>query len=501
MNRFCSFAAVLSLGLLLVSCGTKKTSDAEDTGGMDEILSPSWLTSRRSVSEKADYEMSYNVGGQVIEMTKVPAGHFTMGLSNDNRRKVTNGLPHEVALDGFVISSRPVSKALWKEVMGSDAGSASDPTSPVDMVSWNDIRKFISKLNKVTGKTFSLPTEAQWEYAAGQLGFKGSEHCADDYSEEGDGLDFFNANAFVFNPLCDKGKPVKVIRSVAERLPLDCHTKKAGVVFRLAQATEEILGEDVLVPLLGDEVDREPANDSKGGVESFKVGGVEFKMVAVPGGTFEMGFNDKALKMGMSGVPENERGAHEVTLDTYSVGQTEVTVALWNAVMGYVPYLNDISEPQKPVGNISWYDAQEFVRKLSSVTGRKFRLPTEAEWEYAARGGAASGDYVFSGSDDSKSVMWYAMNAQDLKPRNVATKRPNELGVYDMSGNVWEWCQDRSGDYPREAVTNPLGPEHGDMRILRGGSCASRWDACRVSNRSFMPPVMVKGSFGLRLAL
>ena len=199
-------------------------------------------------------------------------------------------------------------------------------------------------------------------------------------------------------------------------------------------------------------------------------------------------------------VPDNEVNVHQVTVDDFEIGETEVTVGLWHKVMGSVPYLNDISEPDKPVGNVSWYDCQVFLRKLNELTGRTFRLPTEAEWEYAARGGRMSRHFGFSGSNDMKSVMWFLDNA-DSKPHAVKTKKPNELGLYDMSGNVWEWCYDRAEEYTKEARVNPCGAQTGGTRILRGGSCASRWDACRISNRSYMPGKNFKGTFGLRLAL
>ena len=168
--------------------------------------------------------------------------------------------------------------------------------------------------------------------------------------------------------------------------------------------------------------------------------------------------------------------------------------------MGSLPYLNDPADLRKPVGNVSWYDCQVFLRKLNAMTGRTFRLPTEAEWEYAARGGKFSRHYGFSGSNDMRSVMWFLDNA-DSKPHDVKTLWPNELGLYDMSGNVWEWCYDRASEYTTEPQTDPYGAEGGGTRVLRGGSCASRWDACRISNRSYMPAKNIKGTFGFRLAL
>ena len=439
--------------------------------------------------------MNYTVSEVTFDMVKVPSGYFTMGLSQDNRQKVSGSTIHPVALDGFVITATPVSQALWTAVMGSNPSSVQNPSLPVDMVSWGEVHKFISKLNKATGKTFSLPTEAQWEYAAGLQGkdfVSVAEWMEDTFSELPD--------SFVVNPAAPKPADHKVVRTVKDRLEIDSHTKKAGVGFRLVQPTGEALSESLLKVLDGASFDRETVDASDGGSETFTVGEVSFKMVKVRGGEFTMGYSDKDYSFGRFAIPENEKNFHQVTLSDYAIGETEVTVGLWNAVMGYVPYLNDINEPLKPVGNISWFDCQKFILKLNALTGRTFRLPTEAEWEYAARGGSKSRGYGFSGTNDMNSSMWYVDNA-DMKSKNVKTRKANELGLYDMSGNVWEWCFDRAADYQKTPQTDPCGPSEGTSRILRGGSCASRWDACRITNRSYMLAKNIKGTFGFRLAI
>lgn len=451
--------------------------------------------SSSSSSQAPDYEMNYTVSEVTFDMVKVPSGYFTMGLSQDNRQKVSGSTIHPVALDGFVITATPVSQALWTAVMGSNPSSVQNPSLPVDMVSWGEVHKFISKLNKATGKTFSLPTEAQWEYAAGLQGkdfVSVAEWMEDTFSELPD--------SFVVNPAAPKPADHKVVRTVKDRLEIDSHTKKAGVGFRLVQPTGEALSESLLKVLDGASFDRETVDASDGGSETFTVGDVSFKMVKVRGGEFTMGYSDKDYSFGRFAIPENEKNFHQVTLSDYAIGETEVTVGLWNAVMGYVPYLNDINEPLKPVGNISWFDCQKFILKLNALTGRTFRLPTEAEWEYAARGGSKSRGYGFSGTNDMNSSMWYVDNA-DMKSKNVKTRKANELGLYDMSGNVWEWCFDRAADYQKTPQTDPCGPSEGTSRILRGGSCASRWDACRITNRSYMLAKNIKGTFGFRLAI
>ena len=197
---------------------------------------------------------------------------------------------------------------------------------------------------------------------------------------------------------------------------------------------------------------------------------------------------------------EDEKPVHKVTLKSFEIGQTEVTVGLWQAVMGSLPYSNDAKFSEKPVVNVSWYDCQRFIVKLNRLTGRKFRLPTEAEWEFAARGGVKSLGNQLSGSMYVSQVAAYASNAQS-KVVAVKSFQPNELGIYDMSGNVWEWCQDSKYMYSENPEEDPCHNEPGELRIMRGGSAASMWDACRVANRSFIPASSVKTTFGFRLAI
>ena len=485
MNRIPLLIPVLLLALCAASC--RRSSDS---------------------GEVIDYQMSYTVGGVSFEMLKAPACNMTMGISADNRRKVTRGIVQPVALDGFVISSRPVSQELWAAVMGNNPSQVKDPSAPVDMVSWADIQKFLAKLGKATGKSFGLPTEAQWEYSCKLFGDKDfttvAEWCFDNYDEVPSDKtrdDYFQPMSLMVNPAGPGKGAGKVVRTTLERMSVESHTRRVKVGFRLVQPTGDVLTEDIMGPLDSSKVYRERIDASDGIPEYFSVGDIRFKMVKIQGGSFSMGFNPVFDSPYLDfKVPENEVNAHQVTVDDFEIGETEVTVGLWNAVMGAVPYLNDISEPDKPVGNVSWYDCQFFLRRLNALTGRTFRLPTEAEWEYAARGGKMSRHFGFSGSNDMRSVMWFVYNA-DSKPRTVKTRRPNELGLYDMSGNVWEWCFDRAAEYTTDPQVNPCGASEGGTRILRGGSCASRWDACRICNRSYMPGKNFKGTFGLRLAL
>jgi len=187
-----------------------------------------------------------------------------------------------------------------------------------------------------------------------------------------------------------------------------------------------------------------------------------------------------------------------VTLSTYYIGRTEVTQALWEAVMGSNP--SRFKGDNNSVECVSWEDCQEFIRKLNSLTGRVFRLPTEAEWEYAARGGNRSSGYRYSGSNDIDEVAWYDGNA-GMTTHPVGQKRANELGLYDMSGNVYEWCSDWYGSYSSAPQTNPQGPATGSDRVCRGGFYWFDAGVCRVSDRRRLVPSYRGCDLGLRLVL
>ncbi len=223
------------------------------------------------------------------------------------------------------------------------------------------------------------------------------------------------------------------------------------------------------------------------------VNGVKFLMKCVQGGTFTMG--KTVDQFGKSEV--DEFPPHRVALSTYYIAETEVTQALWEAVMGRNP--SNFKNPNQPVESVSWNDCQTFIAKLNSITGLNFRLPTEAEWEYAARGGSFSAQWHLSGEDKTDIVAWTAFNAK--RPNPVKLKRPNEIGLYDMSGNVQEWCYDWYGQYSDEYQTNPTGPQNGDNKVVRGGHWIDGANAARVAFRYSLRPSHTNYNTGLRLAL
>ena len=226
----------------------------------------------------------------------------------------------------------------------------------------------------------------------------------------------------------------------------------------------------------------------------FEVNGVKFKMMKVEGGTFTMG----ATKEQGSDAWDDEKPAHQVTLSDYYIGETQVTQALWKSVMGNNPSFWE--GDNLPVEKVSWEDAQVFIKKLNGITGRTFRLPTEAQWEYAARGGKNSKGYKYSGSNSIDEVAWYDGNSR-ARIHPVKEKKANELGLYDMSGNVYEWCNDWYGDYSSDAQTNPQGPDEDSYRVLRGGSWHYLAGDCRVSYRSCYDPERRYYHVGFRLVM
>lgn len=231
--------------------------------------------------------------------------------------------------------------------------------------------------------------------------------------------------------------------------------------------------------------------------------GINMKMVYVEGGSYNMGCTSE---QGGS-CDSDEQTVRYVTVSDFYIGQFEITQAQWQAVMGTSVYQQQSKAGGSstygtgndyPMYYVSWEEAKEFCRRLSQQTGKTYRLPTEAEWEYAARGGNKTQNNKYAGGFSLDYVGWYDGNSGS-KTHAVGTKDANELGIYDMSGNVWEWCEDWYGDYRSYDTDNPKGPSSGSRRVLRGGSWNGYASCCRVSNRGSYSPGSRCNNYGFRV--
>lgn len=256
---------------------------------------------------------------------------------------------------------------------------------------------------------------------------------------------------------------------------------KKTIVWDVLSEQEKLVGENICFRVT-----------AFGGKRSFTVKGVTFNMIGVEGGTFTMGATHE-----QESPSNDEKPTHLVALSSYYIGETEVTQELWQAVMGNNP--SHFKSKTNPVENVSWNNCLEFVTKLNSFTSENFRFPTEAEWEFSARGGKKSNGYQYSGSNDLNEIAWY-FNNSNKTTHHVATKVANELNIYDMSGNVMEWCQDDYGSYSYSLQENPKGSSYGSNKVVRGG-CWDDYFECRSSARENFLKSTKGSTIGFRLAL
>lgn len=257
---------------------------------------------------------------------------------------------------------------------------------------------------------------------------------------------------------------------------------------------------------LGSVTDEETVLDGKDNVDNnileesinecsskdFDINGVKFKMVKVDGGTFDM---KQTVSGGFMGLSSKEI-VQKTTLSGYFIGETQVTQALWKAVMGGNP--SEFKGDALPVESVSWNDCQKFIDKLNFMTGRSFRLPTEAQWEFAARGGNKSKGFEYSGSNRVSAVAWVSCMSGT---HPVALKEPNEIGIFDMSGNVWEWCVDSKKDYSATPQINPVVTDVAELKVCRGGGWRDPYGYCRLNQRYGYGSDVRHNDLGLRLVL
>ena len=552
--------------------------------------------------EQTSHVETFTVGDVSFNMVDVEGGTFQPRYSP------------QVTLSPFAIGQTEVTQALWVAVMGSNPSyfnGIDRPGSldhPVEQVTWDDCQEFIAKLNEMTGRTFRLPSDAEWEFAArggnyshgytyagsddaDQVAWhrQNSDHSTHPVAEKApnelglydmsgnvkelclDGFSDLHSSIPLTNPIVPCTDNTHVARggcwleyyyncAVTYRGSSDSSVALYRQGLRLAMGeptytplslskyeieindgwfdTLTIAGASGLYQVSCDNnevltfsldsatlrVDAIEAgqatitvrdlttgeqatinvtvNPSEFVMEKFTVGNEKFVMIKVDGGTFMMG----ATPEQEDEATDDERPVHEVMVSSFYIGQTEVTVGMWKAVMGYNPIPYNIPEFVPPTNAaascVSWDDCQNFIAKLNEMTGRTFRLPTEAEWEFAARGGNRSHGYKYAGSDIIDEVAVFTGYRYPL----VRTKAPNELGLYNMSGNVLEWCQDWFGPYGSEPLVNPVGPESSTVRVIRGGSYYwKKSNYCRVSWRMGSDPAPEEYTdnypIGLRLVM
>ncbi len=461
-----------------------------------------------------------------INMMCVERGTFMMGASDDDLKAQRDEKPqHQVTITyDYKVMQTEVTQGLWEAVMGEDIYDliaespypSSKPIStkanfPVGYVRLYQCLEFIDSLNARTGLHFRMPTEAEWEFAA--RGGNNSKGYL--YSGSDDPTEVANRSG-QFKPVASlkpnelgiydmSGNIAEMVLdgSLGERAPYTSAEPQIDPRLirqtgnRMVRNSRPYNYDSVRVtqrsaytpswcgPWMGFRLVLPEERDFR----TIYVNGVYFDMAFVEGGTFMMGDDSS----------DNASPAHQVTLSDYYIGQTEVTQALWEVVMGTNP--SKFRGNNLPVECVSWEDCQLFVQKLSEMTGLHFRLPTEAEWEYAARGGVKSRGYKYVGSDDVDSVAWYGVNSGQ-KTHSIAGKKPNELGIYDMSGNVWEWCQDWHEPYSAESQENPQGASEGEKPVIRGGCWHYNPIQCTPAYRySYYNRIGSGSSTGFRIVL
>ena len=490
-----------------------------------------------------------------LEMLLIPAGKFKMG---------DPGKDHEVTLTKpFYMGKYEVTQEQWEVIMGENPSTKKGVKLPVTDVSWNDCQKFIKKLNAKTNGGYRLPTEAEWEYAC-RAGTSTAYSFGDEITpkdanykvskldnSEAVAVGSYKANRFGLYDMhgnvwewCEDWKDdypegavtdpkgpgtgtSRVLRggsfnfveswacsSMRFFLPLSPDTRNFFFGFRLARTADIKAGTSLIAPkpdpagvkpAVGNllvapftetkakEAQKEVAKSLQREVEEkADLGkGVNLDLVLIPAGKF------------MMGSPEKEKGRHddetqhEVTLTKpFYMGKFEVTQEQWETVMGHNPSLR-AKEANLPVENVSWEDCQEFIKKLNAKTNGGYRLPTEADWEYSCRAGTTTA-YSFGDRITKNNANYDEKTAGSTKL--VGSYKPNSFGLYDMHGNIFEWCEDGGRVYPAGSVTDPKGPEMGEARVSRGGSFFGGEGAVRSSNRLEGAPSYRLLILGLRLA-
>ena len=496
--------------------------------------------------------------GVTMSLVLIPAGEFTMGSPPGEEQRAKNeGPQHRVRItQPFYMGKHQVTQEQFEAVTGANPSCFTDPQNPVERVSWNDAGEFCRKLSSRTRTELRLPTEAEWEYACragsttrfhfgdgdGQLseygwyrGNSGSkthpvgqktpnawglcdmhgnvwEWCGDWYSGYGSGT-----ASDPKGPTSGKhrvlrggswGNDPRYCRS-ADRYGSDPTGAGNGDGFRVvvsprpsAQArssTQAPAAQAAATPVAAEEAarrQREAAAELGVPVErTLDLGsGVTMSLVLIPAGEFTMGSPPQEW-----GRWPNEGPQHAVQITKpFYMGKCQVTQEQYKAVTGANP--SHFKGPKNPVEMVSWNDAAEFCRKLAERTGQEVRLPIEAEREHACRSGSTTRFHFGDRDDQLGEYAWYKGNSSQ-KTHPVGQKRPNAWGLYDMHGNVWQWCLDWYGGYGSETASDPEGPASGEYRVLRGGSWLSVLRGCRSADRYRASPSLTGSGVGFRVVV
>jgi formylglycine-generating enzyme required for sulfatase activity len=473
--------------------------------------------------------------GITLEMVGLPAGQFLMGSPDSDPDAESWEKPqHQVQVNSFAIGKYPVTQAQYQAVMGTNPSKfPNNPQNPVERISWDDAQAFCQKLSQITGKTYRLPTEAEWEYAC-RGGTTTRYYFGDDANQLEDYAWYEGNSQNTTHPVGQK-KPnawglydmsgnvwewcednwhnsyqnaprdgsawvtnnsnVHIIRGGSwDDIPEYCRStdRSNGDILNLSIGFRVVCVPSVtstqlpIATVTSTPLPKVVPTPLTNFTENLPKG-ITLEMVGLPAGQFLMGSPDSDPD-----ATSYEKPQHPVKINSFAIGKYPVTQAQYQAVMGTNPS-HFKNNPQNPVEMVSWHDAQAFCQKLSQITGKTYRLPTEAEWEYACRGGTTTRYYFGDDANQLEDYAWYSGNSQNTT-HPVGQKKPNAWGLYDMSGNVWEWCEDNwHNSYAW--VTN-----NSNVHIIRGGSWCSYPSGCRSAFRGFNSQVrQVRSSGGFRV--